>query len=214
MMEVRIPARYSEITLERFVAWHNGRTDAERLMNITGLPFGEVQKIAPKYIKELCDRIREVLSLHTQVHAWKIKDGRTELGFIPDMTEISMAEHVDLSATASDVWRKDGSVNYAGLIDLMMILYRPITDKVGDRYRIADYDSTRTEHRDTILKLSMDKVNGALLFFSTIRRQLLEDSLRYSEMMMWKAMMDAMEELNLSLTGYPTGGIGTTPSNS
>ena len=55
----------------------------------------------------------------------------------------------------------------------MSILYRPITKRKGDKYRIEEYDFKTAKHRAKLFKqeLSVDTVNGAAAFFLSIGKE-------------------------------------------
>lgn len=211
-MEIRIPARYSEIPLARFIAYHAGKSDVQKIMGITGANYGDVVKLTPAALKVIREKVEEVLELRTIAHPKRIRIGGSELGYVPDLTDLTVAEWTDLSAHSSQIWGKD--VNYEKLPDFLAILYRPITERIGNRYRIEKYDPN-SDHKDLLGDLTMDKVQGALLFFSTIRKRLLAASLPFLEAQMMKQMGDvaqmmteAMEEASLN------SGDGTTQSSS
>ena len=209
-MEIRIPGRYAEIPLSRFIAYHKAKGDVQKLMGITGAGFRDVEALTPSAVKELLQRVADILELATAVRVQRFKKGAQTLALIPDLTEMTMREWSDLMALASDIWKEDGSTDYTNLPDFMAILYRPVTESIQDRYRIADYRSDRNDHKDILLDMTMDKVQGALLFFWSLRRKLLKDSLRSLEEKMTKAIAEARRELSEAVMESLAGGDGTT----
>lgn len=209
-MEIRIPGRYAEIPLSRFIAYHKAKGDVQRLMGITGAGFREVEALTPSAVKELLTRVEDILELPTAVRVQKFKKGAQTLAIIPDFTEMTMREWSDLMALASDIWKDDKTADYTRLPDFMAILYRPVTENIQDRYRIADYRSDRNDHKEILLDMTMDKVQGALLFFWTLKKKLLKDSLRSLEEKMTKAIAEVRKELSEALTESLGGGDGTT----
>lgn len=211
-MEIRIPARYSEIPLARFIAYHAGKSDVQKIMGITGANYADVVKLTPASMKIIREKVEEVLSLKTVSHPKRIRIGGKELGFVPDLTDLTVGEWADISAHLSQIWGKE--LNYEKLPDLLAILYRPITERIGTRYRVEKYDPN-SDHKELLGDLTMDKVQGALLFFSTIRKRLLAASLPYLEAQMTQQitevvemMMEAMEE------ALQNNGDGITQSSS
>ena len=208
-MEIRIPARYSEIPLARFIAYHAGKSDVQKIMGITGANYSDVVKLTPASMKIIREKVDEVLSLKTVSHPKRIRIGGKELGFVPDLTDLTVGEWADISAHVSQIWGKE--LNYEKLPDLLAILYRPITERIGSRYRVEEYDAS-VPHKELLSDLTMDKVSGATLFFSTIRKKLLAASLPFLETQMTKQiaevvgmMTEAMEEASQS------NGDGITP---
>ena len=75
-----------------------------------------------------------------------------EFGMIPDLDNISLGEYIDLDTYISD-WQN--------MQIAMNVLYRPIKDKIGDKYTIVDYDVDAKEKLEFI---PMDIVLGSIFF--------------------------------------------------
>ena len=75
-----------------------------------------------------------------------------EYGMIPDLDNISLGEYIDLDTYISD-WQN--------MQIAMNVLYRPIKDKIGDKYTIVDYDVDAKEKLEFI---PMDIVLGSIFF--------------------------------------------------
>ena len=75
-----------------------------------------------------------------------------EYGMIPDLDNISLGEYIDLDTYISDWQNMDIAMN---------VLYRPIKDKIGDKYTIVDYDVDAKEKLEFI---PMDIVLGSIFF--------------------------------------------------
>jgi hypothetical protein len=190
-MRLSIPARFSEITLGKFIAWHTAKTNVQKVAAITGAPLHEIKKLQVSAITEIVNTVNEVMELKTGLHVKLIDHKNVTYGFIPDVTSMSYYEHADLSAYAKAIWGQEPN-DFTHLPGMMAVLYRPVTERVGDKYRIKEYDSEQADHKDEMNDLSMDKVQGALLFFSITRKKLLNASLPYLE----AAMTMAMKEVN------------------
>ncbi|NBP70532.1 MAG: hypothetical protein EBU52_17580 [Cytophagia bacterium] len=62
----------------------------------------------------------------------------------------------------------------------------------GKQYELEPYDIRKVEqYKPLIERMTMDRVNGALVFFSTIASELMEDSLTYLE----NELTTAMEQI-------------------
>ena len=90
------------------------------------------------------------------------------LGLIPDFTAMSLGEDIDARTYTSTIWNGSGTPNYSDLPKLMALLFRPVTFRIGDRYEIEPYNPDSVKHLHIIDDMTMDRVEGALLFFSTI----------------------------------------------
>lgn len=203
-MKLSIPGKFSEITLAKFLAWYQAKSPVQKVSAITGLRIGEVRKLNAQAVTQIVQTVEEVMELKTATHVKIIRHENADYGFIPDITNLTYGEHADLSNFAKVIWGE--KTDYTHLPDMLAVLYRPVTERVKDKYRIAKYDSDRVEHLDAILAMSMDKVQGALLFFSSIRTKLLSASLPFLEAEMKKAM----EEVSQSVTDLVTNTDGST----
>ena len=76
--------------------------------------------------------------------------------------EISLGEYVDLDTYMGD-WQN--------MQIAMNVLFRPIKEKIGDKYLIKDYD---VESKDLLQEIPMDVVFGAVFFFVQFRNRLVE----------------------------------------
>jgi len=75
-----------------------------------------------------------------------------EYGLIPNLDEISLGEYVDLDTYMGD---------WDNMHIAMNVLYRPIKEKLGDKYLIKEYD---VDAKDKINDIPMDVVFGAVFF--------------------------------------------------
>ena len=75
-----------------------------------------------------------------------------EYGMIPDLDNISLGEYIDLDTYISD-WQN--------MQIAMNVLYRPIKDKIGDKYTIVDYD---VDAKEKLEYIPMDIVLGSIFF--------------------------------------------------
>ena len=75
-----------------------------------------------------------------------------EYGMIPDLDNISLGEYIDLDTYISD-WQN--------MQIAMNVLYRPIKDKIGDKYTIVDYD---VDTKEKLEHIPMDIVLGSIFF--------------------------------------------------
>jgi hypothetical protein len=150
MIEVSIPTSYDKISLQTFVDFHTAKTDIKRMMIITGKT------------KEQCEQMQ----FNTFV------SNGIKLGFIPDLNSLTFREYVDLDALSKIIWKGD-EINYTELPRLMSILFRPVVAQVGDKYTIKPYNASEIDvYLMSIRQMSMDRINGALVFFSTIANEL------------------------------------------
>ena len=70
------------------------------------------------------------------------------------------------------------------------MLYRPITQKMGSKYLIEDYEP---EKRDRILTMPMDAVFSSILFFYRLGIELSKTMMNYLENKEEKQLLDALD---------------------
>ena len=75
-----------------------------------------------------------------------------QYGIVPDFDAISLGEYIDLDTYIGD---------WENMLIAMNVLYRPVKNKMGDKYIIKDYDVNSKENLDEI---SMDIVLGSIFF--------------------------------------------------
>lgn len=196
-MRVTIPTDFSHIPLRMWVDFKGAKDDIERVIAITGMGRKQAIGLKPETIGHILDLFDTALLTEKPNHRQRIKIDVVEYGFIPDLTKMSYAEHVDLSTLASAIWGKE-PYQFHHLPRLMAILYRPInpTERVGKFYRLHEYDSDIVDtYLDAIGKLPMDAVSAALLFFSTTSRELVSASQLCLDQMMMTTLNELMEEV-------------------
>jgi hypothetical protein len=83
--------------------------------------------------------------------------GNVEYGFIPDWSELSLGEFVDLEEYCKgDVWES--------LPDVLSVMYRPVVSSMGPLYEIQPYKPSPGQ-RDKMLECPMNVALGAMVFF-------------------------------------------------
>lgn len=169
---ITIPKNNAAITLQQFVSYQSGRNEVERVMAATGQSRRVVEGFKMSTLTELINTFDNAIKVGVPMHQQTVVINGVRLGFIPDLNDLTLREHIDLDSYAQEIWKKDSN-DYTNLPKLMAILFRPVTDIFGKYYRIEPYDSERVKYYiDVVNLLTMDKVNGALVFFSTIVKEL------------------------------------------
>ena len=92
-----------------------------------------------------------------------------EFGFIPDLNNISFGEYIDLDTHIS---------NWDNMHLAMNVLYRPVKDRIQDKYLIEDYDLDR---KDELLEMPMSAVMGSIFFLFRLGRDLSKTMASYLE---------------------------------
>ena len=92
-----------------------------------------------------------------------------EYGLIPDLDEMSLGEYIDLDTYLGD---------WENMQIAMNVLYRPIKNKIKDKYSIKEYD---VESKDALKEIPLDIVLGAIFFLYNLGIELSQVMMDYSE---------------------------------
>lgn len=192
--KIKIPLDYSGVTLEQFCNYHACKTDVERVMTATGKSRKFVEALPISTLDRIIVEYESALETGRPKHEQTFVIDGLRLGFFPDINDLTTAEHIDLESFANSIW-KDGSIDYTNLIKLCCIMFRPVSAIMGSYYDIAEYDSAKTKrYVEYVKKIPMDRVNGALVFFSTIEKELFNASMDYTENLIQKTMVELQQQ--------------------
>lgn len=172
-MQVTIPENISDITLEQFQKFTKliERDDLneielqKRLISIfTNIKYNDTDKISKIDFDDLVNSINKAMGIETPFNN-TFKLNGVDYGFIPNLDNITAKEWMDLQLYPLNKTET--------LHKLMAILFRPITKKDSfSNYKIESYNGT--EDRAELFKyMPMNVVNGAIGFFLTLQKQLL-----------------------------------------
>ena len=92
-----------------------------------------------------------------------------EYGLIPDLDEMSLGEYIDLDTYLGD---------WENMQIAMNVLYRPIKNKIKDKYTIKEYD---VDSKDALKEIPLDIVLGAIFFLYNLGIELSQVMMDYSE---------------------------------
>ena len=92
-----------------------------------------------------------------------------EYGLIPDLDEMSLGEYIDLDTYLGD---------WENMQIAMNVLYRPIKNKIKDKYSIKEYN---VESKDALKEIPLDIVLGAIFFLYNLGIELSQVMMDYSE---------------------------------
>lgn len=176
-MRVEIPKTLDDVTLRTYVAYMNAKTDADRIAAYTGIKHKHIENWTYEAVNTTLELIERSVAECTPIHLPTFRlDGRL-FGFIPDMDLLTMREHVDAETWAQEIW-KGGKVNWTHMPQLMAVLFRPVTAQLGQYYDIEKYSmESAKRYVETIKSMRMSQVQGVLVFFSTIARDCVTDTL-------------------------------------
>lgn len=93
-----------------------------------------------------------------------------EYGFIPNLSKITAGEFIDLDNYMNEEPKQ--------LHKICSILYRPITRTFGKYYEIEDYEGT-DKLADIMMKVDVSIILGAMVFFYSLSKSLLDHTNTY-----------------------------------
>lgn len=200
-VEITVPTSISEIPLkhyQEFLRLKETSTDEEfiaqkMIETFCGIQIKDVVKMKLSSINELVVHFNKIFSEKPKFkHRFFL--GKVEFGFIPDLENITFGEYVDLESYLTK-WE---DFNKA-----MAVMYRPITQKVKDKYNIEEYRGAN-EYAEAMRYAPMDVAISASVFFWTLGKELLEATLSYLKtetMKLQQSKSTSAHEHNLQKTG-------------
>lgn len=178
-LTIEIPTTWKDITLETYLKMQsdleNYRDDEEAQIAVMLL---HLCKIQPEYLKGLSadsyNLLKAKLSNFISPEGIELKHfiniGGKEYGFEPNLSKMAYGAYADITQwdtiTIDKNWAK-----------IMSILYRPITQKKGDKYQIEPYTGEWNE--ELFLQTDMETNWGTLFFFINLQKDLLNATQKY-----------------------------------
>ena len=188
-MTVNIPTSLEDISLDnwiKFDAINKEGSDEDFLIDkmieiFCELPLKEVAKIPFNDAQDIYKDLVAVLNEESKFEPIINVDG-VDFGFIPNLNEITLGEFVDLD---------NYLLSTKDLNKAMAVLYRPITYRNKDLYRIEEYDNP-DKYKDVLGKQSVSFATGAVVFFYSLSKELTKHSL-------FSSLKEVKEETNKTI---------------
>jgi hypothetical protein len=195
-MNIIVPNRLDELTLGQYQHFQKLEGDEDflgrKMVEIfCDIKMDVINKMKVSSISKINETLLKAFSSRPEFKMRFKMDG-VEYGFIPNLEEITFGELHDIETTISD-WQK--------MNETMAVLYRPIVQKMGKRYRIKDYDADGLQI-ELMRKMPLDVVFGAVVFFCDLGMDLSRTFLTYLD----KEMRSSSQASRNSLTvggGFP-----------
>ena len=203
-----VPKAFSEISLGKFQDYmqqYNEEDSETRkqlvlVSTLTGAPKLMLEKAKKNVIDKAVEGLSEALSKEASKRLnLVIEIDGIEYGFHPNLHELKLKEFVDLDNKLGNGW--------VDMHEVMAILYRPVTNKKGDKYNIEDYDYKTAKQRAKLFKqeLNVDTVNGAAAFFLNIAVSYLSITQQFSKTMNRTQRRKAIRQMKNNLTKNTAG---------
>lgn len=177
-MKILIPQEYGEVTVRQFKqvsAIHEKDIPAyekgiKMIDVLCDLEPGTAAKIRKADVERVLADLQWMFAPEANQHH-KVKPmfviGDNTYGFITNWQKLTTGEFIDLETFGADGF-------YDNLERVMAVMYRPVTQRMGDFYEIEPYDPSPARDK-VMLDAPMDAALGAMVFFSSIATTLIGD---------------------------------------
>ena len=179
-IKISVPENIADITLDQYVKFEALRAREESLTEqgmiervislFTGMKKQDVKKLVYTDYEGLISQIIAACEQEVDFEERFTLNG-VEYGFIPNLDEITTAEYVDISTIGMD---------FKEMHKIMAVLFRRVTkeDAFGN-YEILPYKYDKAICEE-MRQCPMNIVNGALVFFWSLSRELKEAIQRFT----------------------------------
>ena len=171
-IEVTLPSSLKEVKLKDYQEFLKIEepTNDDMLKCILNINQKELGKIKASSVDYLLSHIVKLFEEKQElIPTFKLYG--VEYGFIPNLDEITYGENKDITSYIND-WDK---MNKA-----MAVLFRPIIQKQGNKYRIQEYQGSH-EYSEIMKEMPLNVVMGAMVFFYNLTNVLLKSMPSYME---------------------------------
>jgi len=182
-LEIEVPTTLEEITLgqyQKFLITKDGSNDeefvAQKMIEIfCNIQLKEIAKMKLTSINELIAHFTKIFDVTPKFQP-TFFIGSQEFGFITSLEDITFGEYVDLENNLQD-WDTYHKA--------LAVMYRPITLKYKNQYKIADYEPN--EEMQNLMKFAPVTIAiASSVFFWNLGSDLLNATTSYLEQQMLK----------------------------
>lgn len=175
-VKISIPTNLSEIKLSQYqkflkIVQDNEESDFlnHKMVQIfCGVDLNIVDAMRQKDVEDAVNTIGGLFKQMPPLQQ-KFEMNGTTFGFIPNLDDMSSGEYMDL----------DGYItNWDDMHRAMAVLYRPIKQKLGEKYLIEDYEGTE-RYAEQMKDMPLDVVLGSVVFFWHLGKELLKSTMDY-----------------------------------
>ena len=195
MNEFTLINNWSDVTLEnwgKLVDFKKESPTEEALKTIRTLSDMPEQYIKALSIKDVASILSSLSDLQAEERSLLqriIKVDGVELGFHPNLDEITLGEYADIEHLIDGGFEEN-------IANIVAILYRPVIDKDGSSYTIEAYDGNYEERAKAIKNMKAEDVQSSLLFFWTFGSALSMTMQSYSMELIAKRMKSNLTEIS------------------
>lgn len=176
-INIEIPTKLSDITLGQYKRFLNiqKQTEESHFLNAKAIEIFcdiELKNVMRLKMSDFNKITNKIFSLFDQkpklVQRFKIDS--VEYGFHPQLDELTLGEYIDVDTYIADWENMEKTMN---------VLYRPIENKLKDRYSIKEYN---VDTSPNLLAMPMNAVLSSIFFLWNLGIDLSKTILNYSEL--------------------------------
>ena len=179
--KIDVPNNLSEITLAQYMKYNklietnkddinsDSFVSLKMLEIFCHVPYDKAVALKIKDVTNIVKILTDTINSQPElVHRFSM--GGVDFGFIPKLEDMSFGEYIDLDMHLGD---------WENMHKAMAVLYRPIEQKVGAKYRLKPYDAG--VYDELMVNMPMDAVVGSLVFFYRLGVELSKGIVNYLE---------------------------------
>jgi len=193
-INITIPTDLSEITLRQYKHFLKIQksVDDEKFLSakiieiFCGVNLQEVMQIKFNDSEFIVDTLTEMFEQKPNLVS-KFKLNNKEYGFHPQLDDLTLGEYIDLDTFIGD---------WENIEKAMAVLYRPVVNKLKDKYTIEDYKVGRDAD---MLDMPMDAVLSSIFFLWNLGIDLSKAMMSYLD-------KEEVQALTQFLNSQPNGG--------
>jgi len=180
-IEVNIPENLNDITLWQYQEFLKIKepTEEDILKVFLNLDLKGLGTLKAADVDKYANHITSIFNQEPK-HQLKFILKGIEYGFIPNLNDITYGENKDVTSYLND---------WDSMHKAMSVLYRPIVNKLAQKYTIEGYEGTH-KHSETMKQMPLGVVMGAMVFFYNLTNELLKAIPNYLEMQTQKEQMN------------------------
>jgi len=186
---------WSDVTLEswgKLVDFKKESPTEEALKTIrtlSDIPEQYIKALSIKDVASILSNLADIQAEERSLLQRIIKVDGVELGFHPNLDEITLGEYADIEHLIDGGFEKN-------MADIIAILYRPVISKDGSSYTIEAYDGNYEERSKAIKNMKAQDVQSSLLFFWSFGSALSMTMQSYSMELIAKRMKSNLTEIS------------------
>ena len=193
-INITIPTDLSEITLRQYKHFLKIQktVDDEKFLSakiieiFCGVNLEDVMQIKFNDSEFIVDTLTKMFEQKPNL-VTKFKLNNKEYGFHPQLDDLTLGEYIDLDTFIGD---------WENIEKAMAVLYRPIVNKLKDKYTIEEYKVGRDAE---ILDMPMDAVLSSIFFLWNLGMDLSQAMMNYLD-------KEEIQALTQYLNSQPNGG--------